>query len=131
MLARDPANGVGQVAESGPIHETGDRRYKRRRFRIVLHDVGRPMIGCDGVLGRCGGSYLSGGACNQSATGLEEGAAGRPTDRLVPRRMNVGVCRCGARVLIAHRTPPYSGVGSSIAASRAREPAARAWVACP
>src|SRR5215510_8128805 len=35
--------------------------------------------------------------------------------------MNVGVCRCGARVLIAHRTPPYSGVGSSIAASRARE----------
>ena len=51
------------------------------------------MIGCGGALRRCSGSSLSSGACNQSATGLEEGAAGRllPTDRLVPRPMDVGV----------------------------------------
>src|SRR5262244_3597033 len=39
MLARDPADGVGQVAESGPMHELGDRRYKRRRLWIAFHDV--------------------------------------------------------------------------------------------
>src|SRR5262249_16102605 len=39
MLARDPADGVGQVAEPGPMHELGHRRYKRRRLRIAFHDV--------------------------------------------------------------------------------------------
>src|SRR5262245_43647136 len=123
MLARDPADGVGQVAESGPVHELGERQYKRRRVRIALHDVPWPIIGCGG------GKHLSGGAGNQSATGLEEGAAGRllPTRRLVPRPMDVGARRRVGRALIVHRTPPYSAVGSStIAALRAREPAARA-----
>src|SRR5262245_35178132 len=122
MLARDPADGVGQVAESGRMHELGNRRYKRRRLRIALHDVTRPIIGCAGALRRCGGSYLSGGACNQSATGLEEGAAGRllPTDRLVPRRRNGGPWLCSGRVLIAHRTPPCSGVDSSAIAAAGR-----------
>src|SRR5262245_21664640 len=109
MLARDPADGVGQVAESGPMHELGDRRYKRRRLRIALDDVPRPISGCDGALRHCGGGrHLSGGAGNQSATGLEEGAAGclLSTDQLAPRPMAVGVRRGAARTLLAHRTPP-------------------------
>src|SRR5262249_55627255 len=107
MLARDPADGVGQVAESGPMHELGDRRYKRRRLQIALHDV-RPFIGCDGALRRCGGRrHLSGGAGNQSATRLEEAAAERllPTDRLVPRPIDVGV-RCDAARSTSMPTAP-------------------------
>src|SRR5262249_61481664 len=99
MLARDPANGVGQVAESGPMHELGDRRYKRGRFRITLH-VWRPIIGCDGALRRCGGGYLSGGARNQSPTGLEESAAGGllPPHPAPPPPTYVGAGRRALRV---------------------------------
>jgi hypothetical protein len=39
MLVRNPTDGVGQVAEPGPMHELGHRRYKRRRLRIAFHDV--------------------------------------------------------------------------------------------
>src|SRR5262249_39965894 len=68
------------------------------------------MIGCDGALRRYRGRHLSGGACNQSAAGLEKGAPGRllPTDGLVPRPMDVGVRRGAGRALIAHRTPVSS-----------------------
>jgi len=129
MLARDPADGLGQITESRPMHELGDRRYQGRRLQIALHDVPRPIIGCHGAR-RCGGGRdVSGGTGNQSATDLEEGAAGRllPSDRLLPRPMNVSVRRGARRVLIAHRTPPYPGAGSlNIAVSRAREPAWRA-----
>src|SRR5262245_24108454 len=123
MFARGPTDAVGQVAESGPMHELGNRRYKRRRLRIALHDVPRPIIGCDGALRYCGGRrHLSGGAGNQSATGLEEGAAARllPADRLVPRPMDVPVRRGAGRALITHRTPPYRGVGSSAIAAAGR-----------
>src|SRR5262249_47801655 len=126
MLARDPADGIGQLAESGPMHELGNRRYKRRRLRIAFHDVSRPMIACDGALRRCDdGKHLSGSAGNQSATGLEEGTAALllPTDRLAPRPVDAGVRRSAGRPLIAHRTPPYCGIG--FPPSRLREIATR------
>src|SRR5262249_61402553 len=118
------------------MHDTGDRRYKRRCLRIAFHDVvSRSIVGRDGALRRCdGGRQLSGGAGNQSATGLEEGTAAPllPTDRLAPRPVDVGVRRSGGRALIAHRTPPYCGVGfPTIATSRAPEPAARNRMAWP